>query len=79
MHVHYPKPLHGWREFGGEVGVIVLGVLIALGAQQLMSDWQWRNDVRDADENGAIGQRHEEWFAASHAMVTPCRHRMAIP
>jgi hypothetical protein len=33
-----PKPLHGWRQFAGEVGVIVLGVLIALGAQQVVED-----------------------------------------
>ena len=31
MRVSMPKPLHGWREFAGEVGIIVLGVLIALG------------------------------------------------
>jgi hypothetical protein len=49
MHVSMPKPLHGWREFAGEVGVVLLGVLLALGAQQLVSDWQWRSDVRDAD------------------------------
>jgi hypothetical protein len=36
MHVHLPKPLHGWREFLGEVGIIVIGVLIALGAQQVV-------------------------------------------
>lgn len=29
-----PRPLNGWRAFAGEVGVIVLGVLIALAAQQ---------------------------------------------
>ncbi|MEO7503759.1 MAG: hypothetical protein ABIT69_01080 [Sphingomicrobium sp.] len=40
------KSLHGWRLFAGEVGVIVLGVLIALGAQQLMETWQVRQDVR---------------------------------
>jgi hypothetical protein len=34
MHLHLPKPLHGWREFAGEVGIIVIGVLIALGAEQ---------------------------------------------
>jgi len=22
MHVHMPKPMHGWREFTGEVGII---------------------------------------------------------
>ena len=30
-----PKPIHGWRAFSGEVGIIVIGVLIALGAQQV--------------------------------------------
>ena len=39
------KPLRGWREFAGEVGIIVLGVLIALGAQQVVEGIQKRNDV----------------------------------
>lgn len=37
MHVHLPKPLHGWREFFHEVAIIVLGVLIALGFEQVVS------------------------------------------
>lgn len=41
MHFHLPKPLHGWREFVGEVGIIVLGVLIALAAEQAIEDWRW--------------------------------------
>jgi hypothetical protein len=48
MDVHLPKPLHGWREFAGEVGVIVLGVLIALGSQQLAENVQQRLEARDA-------------------------------
>ena len=36
MHVHLPKPFHGWREFIGEVGIIVIGVLIALSAEQFV-------------------------------------------
>lgn len=40
-----PSPREGWRAFAGEVGVIVLGVLIALGAQQLVENWQTRKDV----------------------------------
>lgn len=34
--------MHGWRPFWGEVGIIVLGVLIALGAQQLVERWRDR-------------------------------------
>jgi hypothetical protein len=45
MHFHLPKPLHGWREFTGEVGIIVIGVLIALGAQQVVEAAQWRSKV----------------------------------
>ena len=45
MHFHLPRPLHGWREFAGEVGIIVLGVLIALGAEQVVEATHWRNEV----------------------------------
>ena len=45
MEVHLPKPLHGWREFVGEVGIIVLGVLIALGFEQLVDRWRWHREV----------------------------------
>ena len=39
-------PLHGWRAFIGEVGVVVLGVLLALGAQQIAQEIQMRADER---------------------------------
>ena len=45
MHFHLPKPLHGWRAFVGEVGIIVIGVLIALGAEQAVEAWQWHEKV----------------------------------
>lgn len=45
MHVHLPKPLHGWRAFVGEVGIIVLGVLIALGFEQMVEQWRWRRET----------------------------------
>jgi hypothetical protein len=51
MHFHLPKPLHGWREFAGEVGIIVIGVLIALGADQAIETWQWREKVATAKES----------------------------
>ena len=46
MHFHLPTPLHGWREFAGEVGIIVVGVLIALGAEQAVQGVQARSDER---------------------------------
>ena len=50
MKLRIPKPLRGWREFAGEVGIIVLGVLIALGAQQLV---EWANHLSQVDEMSA--------------------------
>jgi ribosome modulation factor len=46
MRFQLPKPLHGWRQFAGEVGIIVLGVLIALGAQQIVETLNERSQIR---------------------------------
>lgn len=54
MDLRMPKPFHGWRQFLGEVGIIVLGVLIALGAEQIMSnrhDHEVAADTRAAVRN----------------------------
>lgn len=50
MHFHLPKPLHGWREFAGEVAIIVLGVLIALMAEQGVERFSWAHRTRSAQE-----------------------------
>jgi hypothetical protein len=47
MHFHLPKPLHGWREFAGEVGIIVFGVLIALAAEQGVERLHERTQVTE--------------------------------
>ena len=49
MRVHQLKPLHGWRAFFGEVGIIVLGVLIALGAGQVAETFHRREQARLAE------------------------------
>ena len=48
MHFHLPKPLHGWRQLIGEVGIIVVGVLIALSAEQLVEEWRWKQRTDEA-------------------------------
>jgi hypothetical protein len=49
MHFHLPKPLHGWRAFLGEVGIIVVGVLIALAAEQVVEKFSWGERVHQAE------------------------------
>lgn len=50
MHIHLPKPLHGWRELLGEVGIIAVGILLALGAEELLQARHWRNQVDEFRE-----------------------------
>lgn len=65
MRFGLPKPVHGWRMLLGEIGIIVVGVLIALGAQQALDDYKWRRDVaagRDAlrvDYQGIVANARE--------------------
>ena len=72
MKVTKLKPREGWRVFIGEVGVIVLGVLIALAAQQAVDDWQWRQTVdrtkADLDKSIATSIAN----VAERAAVDPC-------
>lgn len=72
MHFHLPKPLHGWREFAGEVGIIVVGVLIALAAEQVVEGLRWRHDVSEA--RSALREEIEghSYDATEMAMAEPC-------
>lgn len=72
MDVRLPKPLHGWREFAGEVGVIVLGVLIALAAQELIQEWQWRSDVKQTREALDAELAHNLEFFNYDMSLRPC-------
>lgn len=78
MHFHLPKPLHGWREFIGEVGIIVLGVLIALGAEQVVEAVHQRGQARDADSAVRSELEHNMALLRSRAAVKMCvDHRIA--
>ena len=49
MDIHKSKPWHGWREFLKEVGIIVLGVLIALAGEQSIEALHWSHQTRDTE------------------------------
>ena len=69
MDIHRPKSLESWREFAKEVGVIVLGVCIALAGEQTVEWLHWRYEIAEArhalDQEvaanlGAIEKRRQE-------------------
>jgi hypothetical protein len=53
------KPIRGWRAFAGELGIIVLGVFIALGADQAVRTLNQRSEMRElraaVDKEVALG------------------------
>jgi hypothetical protein len=75
MHFHIPKPLHGWREFFGEVGVIVLGVLIALSAEQVVEAVHWHNQVRLGRTDLADSYTTLRLQMRERQLISPCLDR----
>lgn len=72
MHFHLPKPLHSWREFAGEVGIIVLGVMIALTAEQLLSSVHQSQAVNAARDNIRAEIKSNLTSLASRKQNEPC-------
>jgi len=48
--IHRPKAVRNWREFLGEVGIIVLGVLLALAGEQTVEALHHRSEVHELSE-----------------------------
>ncbi|MEI6440391.1 MAG: hypothetical protein WCO83_09325 [Alphaproteobacteria bacterium] len=51
MDIHKPKPVHNWHELLSEIGVIIVGVLIALGAEQTVEWLHWQGEVKETRES----------------------------
>lgn len=43
------KPPQGWKAVVWELAIVTLGVFVALGAEQLVSNWRWQGEVRNSD------------------------------
>jgi hypothetical protein len=72
MHIPLPKPLHGWRAFVGEVGIIVLGVLIALAFGQLAQSVHDRIAAAQAREAIRAEVRENLWWLEIRENYEPC-------
>jgi hypothetical protein len=69
----FPRPLHGWRALVGEIGVIVVGVLIALTAEQLVQQWHDRGDLHEAQQQMLLEMRDDNLPQAyARVAMAPC-------
>jgi hypothetical protein len=75
MEVHKSKPIHGWREFAKEVGIIVLGVLIALGAEQTVEMLRWRGAVGSGRETLHKEIAFDNGYFRDRLAIAPCMDR----
>ena len=64
MHVHKPKPVHGLQEFASEILIIVTGVLIALGAEQVIESLHWRHKIEQAESAIRLELRDDDGLQA---------------
>jgi hypothetical protein len=51
MDIRKPNPIRDWREFLKEVGIIVLGVCIALAAEQAVETWHKHERASEARDS----------------------------
>jgi len=72
MDIHKPKPWRGWPEFVKEIGTIVIGVLIALGAEQAVEQLHWAHEVRGARAALAVEMGHSNRHLAYRVAAEPC-------
>jgi len=66
------SPSMGWRAFWSEIVIVVLGVAIALAANEAVEEWSWRNKVEDGE---ARLQGDITWaflWAAEKYVSQPC-------
>ena len=60
------------RLFVFELFVVVAGVLIALGAEQLVSNWHWQGEVRDSDRRISDELGHNLVNAYERLAINDC-------
>src|SRR5690349_21725044 len=76
-HVDAPdaKTIRSWRDFFKEVGIIVLGVLIALAAEQAVDEWNWSREVAIV-EDSLNDELSDSLFAAQERVkIADCQRR----
>ncbi|MCL6684305.1 hypothetical protein [Sphingomonas alba] len=76
MYIKLLRPLHGWRQFAGEVGIIVVGVLVALAAQQIVEDLSWQRRANLATEALREEVADHYFYSVEIVMAQPCIDRL---
>ena len=66
------SPSMGWKAFWSEIIIVVLGVMIALAANEAVENWNWQIKVRDGEVRLRDDLQAAFGLAAESVMVEPC-------
>jgi len=66
------SPSMGWPAFWSEILIVVLGVAIALAANEVVEQWNWRNKVADAEARIAGDITWAFLWSAEKSATQPC-------
>ncbi len=75
MEIHKPKPVHGWRELLTELGIVVLGICIAISLEQFVEYVHWHNEVQIGRKALAEEIAVTDKFYARRLLIAPCLDR----
>ena len=75
MEIHKPKPVHNWRELLTELGVVVLGICIAISLEQFVEYLHWRGEVRIGRQALVEEITGVDKFYARRVLIAPCLDR----
>lgn len=70
-----PQPRNGWRAFLGDVGVIVIGVLVALGIGEIADALRWQILARDSIGAVNIELAQDAGVFQERMRMQPCLDR----
>jgi hypothetical protein len=66
------NPPSGWNAVGWELAIVVLGVVIALAAQQAVETSRWRDEVRRTEQALTIEIAESIVHASERQMISRC-------
>jgi hypothetical protein len=66
------NPPNGWNAVAWELAIVVLGVVIALGAQEAVEELRWRDEVRLTEHALTIEIAESVLHASERQMVSRC-------
>lgn len=72
MRFTLPKPPHGWRVFAWEISIVFIGVVLALGGERLIQEYNWRQDARQASAAVKAELAEHRIAALERLAVQPC-------